>query len=121
MSAGATNLPSPSSASSPSPPRRRRPAPRSTPSPPRRARGHRTSSVSRTGSVFQSGYFYMSLLALQFGLQPLLVRAFIPTSLPKMLVVMATESVKILLCALGLWVTETKDSRAKLWATWTVR
>ncbi|KAM3568216.1 hypothetical protein VYU27_009657 [Nannochloropsis oceanica] len=79
------------------------------------------STAGKGGDLLTSGYFYMALLALQFGMQPILVRAFIPKSTPKMPIVMATEAVKILLCAVGLLVTEKKSARDKMWATWTFR
>ena len=80
-----------------------------------------STTTGKGGGLLTSGYFYMALLALQYGMQPIIVRAFIPKSTPKMPIVMATEAVKILLCAVGLIATESKSARDKMWATWTFR
>lgn len=45
------------------------------------------------------GYLSLLLLALQFGLQPMLVRTYVPEGTLKIAVVLTTEAVKIVLCS----------------------
>ncbi len=80
-----------------------------------------SSSSSPLAALLSSGYFYMALLALQYGCQPLLVKAFTPKSLPKMPIVMVTEAVKIVVCFTGLLLTESKASRQRMYNSWTLK
>ena len=51
--------------------------------------------------LLKSGLFYMALLALQFGCQPMLVQAFIPKGTPGRSIVIMTEMIKIGMCCAG--------------------
>ena len=65
----------------------------------------------------RKGYFFMCLLALQFGLQPLLAKAFITGDVDKVVFVLALEATK---CAIGLGVLVLSGSLAGEAKQWTL-
>lgn len=63
--------------------------------------------------------FYCVLLALQFGLQPLLVTRFAPPGISKISVVIGTEIGKILLSISSI-MSEPEASRKKIFESWSL-
>lgn len=64
--------------------------------------------------------FYCSLLALQFGLQPMIAARLTPASVSKSSVVIAIEVQKIVIAAMSL-LFGPEAERVKLRSTWTLR
>ena len=64
---------------------------------------------------------YCVLLALQFGLQPTLVKAFTPDVISKKTIVITTEVSKILITLVSIFVGESKAERSKIFGTWTIK
>ena len=80
------------------------------------------SSMSKNGSednIGMKALFYCSLLALQYGLQPLLVKKFSAPDCGKNSIVIATELSKIGLAAMSLS-KEPKETRDKIVSTWSL-
>lgn len=63
---------------------------------------------------------YCSLLALQFGLQPMIAAKFTPSGVSKSSVVIATEVFKIVIAALSLLLTASSTEIEKLREQWTL-
>jgi drug/metabolite transporter (DMT)-like permease len=63
---------------------------------------------------------YCVLLALQFGLQPTLVKTFTPDVLSKKTIVIATEVSKILITLTVLFAGESTLERTKIFSKWTI-
>lgn len=61
--------------------------------------------------------FYCSLLALQFGMQPILSNMFIHMSVSKSSVVIATELCKICI-SIASFATESKEERKRVISSW---
>lgn len=71
--------------------------------PHRRRHRHRTSTQLHLTPSASLSWLYMSLLALQFGCQPLLTRKFVPKSVTRSTVVLFQEVVKFIVAAIFLW------------------
>lgn len=65
-------------------------------------------------------FFYCSLLALQFGLQPILSSKFVAIEVSKSSVVIVTEIFKIII-ALVSFATESVEERKRVIATWSLK
>ncbi|KAF4676703.1 hypothetical protein FOL47_005420 [Perkinsus chesapeaki] len=76
------------------------------------------SPVQRRTAISPKGLFYMALLALQYGSQPLITTTFTPRSIPSSAIVTITEIVKFFL-AIGLMFAEGSASTAL--RGWTLR
>lgn len=63
--------------------------------------------------------FYCSLLALQFGLQPILANRFTPSGVSKSSIVIATELGKIIIAFISI-ITGSKEDRDKIIKTWNI-
>ena len=63
--------------------------------------------------------FYCSLLALQFGLQPIISNMFVHVDVSKSSVVIATELFKICIAAVS-FATESKEERKRVISTWSL-
>lgn len=72
-----------------------------------------------TSSNAQKTVFYCSLLALQFGLQPLIASQFTSTGILKSSIVIATEVVKIVISFFSIML-ETKEARRNIWTSWSL-
>lgn len=85
----------------------------------------RNSSSSSAPNPAQSSnnavlvWFYCSLLALQFGLQPLLSSRFTGLSVSKASVVIGTEIAKIIIAAVFIFL-EPAGERQKIWSSWSI-
>ncbi|KAF4699240.1 hypothetical protein FOZ63_000732 [Perkinsus olseni] len=75
-------------------------------------------STQRRTAISPKGLFYMALLALQYGSQPLITTTFTPRSIPSSAIVTITEIVKFFL-AIGLMFAEGSASSAL--QGWTLR
>ena len=64
---------------------------------------------------------YCVLLALQFGLQPTLVKTFTPNSISKKTIVITTEVSKILITVASLVGASSKKERAEIFKDWTIK
>lgn len=62
---------------------------------------------------------YGALLALQFGLQPLLFRRFVPARLSRFSLIVATEVFKIVIAAVSFVALPQKELR-RMWSNWSV-
>jgi hypothetical protein len=71
----------------------------------RRRQRHRehTSTCLKLSPSASLSWVYMSILALQFGVQPILTKKFTPTTITRSTVVMAQDMVKFLTAAIFLW------------------
>lgn len=76
--------------------------------------------ASSATPAFSFAWVYMALLALQFGCQPLLTRAYTPKTIIRSTVVAAQEFVKLVSCLAALIVTHSWDSTVEGWtlASW---
>ena len=63
--------------------------------------------------------FYCSMLALQFGLQPILANRFTASGVSKSSVVIATELGKIIIAFISI-ITGSKEDRDKIIKTWNI-
>ncbi|CAN0205775.1 unnamed protein product [Ectocarpus sp. 13 AM-2016] len=73
------------------------------------------------GSVSRKGRFFMGMLALQFGLQPVLQKACVDKhSVDRMSLIIVTEMTKITLCVFVIWTSGSKVYRPML-ESWTLR
>lgn len=81
-------------------------------------------TVSSTADVTSNNgllaLVYCVLLAMQFGLQPTLVKSFTPPELSKKTIVIATEISKIVITYFTIATTEAAEDRAKIWRQWTL-
>lgn len=74
-------------------------------------------SLSSNNSMLAMGY--CALLALQFGLQPTLVKTFTPDAISKKTIVIATEISKICITATSIFM-EGSESRENIFKKWTI-
>ncbi len=73
---------------------------------------------NEAGSDFQpSTVGLMSLVALQFGLQPLLFKLFVREEVSGVSIVLATDLTKVLICLSVMWV---RGSGGRAWRGWTL-
>jgi len=84
-----------------------------------------TKQISSQRSLSPEAIMYMSLLALQFGLQPILVRRFTPQNICRSSVVMVQEMVKFLI-GFGIYFSDiggvaAKEKRSKELNSWNVK
>lgn len=63
------------------------------------------STAMGPGGLHPMAWYSMSMLALQFGTQPILVRKFMPKSICRSTVVLAQEVAKVILGGILLWAT----------------
>lgn len=75
-------------------------------------------ALAATGSLSPVALGYMSLLALQFGLQPILTRAFAPKTISRSTIVMMQEVAKFIASALLLY---TGGNWSAAFASWSVK
>lgn len=78
-----------------------------------------TPSAQLQSSDNTKALFYCTLLALQYGLQPILAKKFSSPGASKNSIVIATELMKICITASSM-VKETSESRRALWDNWTL-
>eukprot|EP01032_Pedospumella_encystans_P016310 gene16310-18612_t len=67
----------------------------------------------------QKSLIFCSLLALQFGLQPIIATRFTASGVSKSSIVIVTEITKIVIAALSVF-SAPKEERKKIWSTWTL-
>lgn len=79
-----------------------------------------TASVSSEQHDHKQALLYCSLLALQFGLQPMIAAKFTPSGVSKSSVVIATEVFKIVIAALSLLLTASSTELEKLREQWSL-
>ncbi|KAL7576130.1 hypothetical protein ACA910_004792 [Epithemia clementina (nom. ined.)] len=80
-----------------------------------------TTSINGGGGLDRQSIIYMALLALQFGLQPILTRRFTPQGITRSTVILAQEVTKLLLAALMLYLsTGGSPSKAGVLKGWTI-
>lgn len=70
---------------------------------PRRRHAEHTSTRLQLSPSASLSWVYMSLLALQFGIQPMLTKKFTPKTITRTTVVLCQDIVKFLAAALFLW------------------
>ena len=68
----------------------------------------------------QKAVLYCSLLALQFGLQPIIASRFTASGVSKSSIVIVTELTKIFIAAVSVF-GGPRQEREKIWKTWTLR
>lgn len=69
----------------------------------------------KAASLDGKAIFYMVLLALQFGVQPIVTRAYIPPDITRSTVILMQEVVKFFLAWLMLWLTNSSQEALKSW------
>lgn len=67
----------------------------------------------------QKSLIFCSLLALQFGLQPIIATRFTASGVSKSSIVIVTEITKIVIAALSVF-SAPKEEQKKIWSTWSL-
>ena len=79
-----------------------------------------TTPTSTMTAATLTALVYCALLAMQFGLQPTLVKSFTPAEISKKSIVIATEIAKIVITVVTILATETAEERSKISGRWSL-
>lgn len=79
-----------------------------------KSKWHRTTEL-QSGFAIPQTSVYLTLLAIQFGCQPILTKALVPKSIVRSTVLLAQDSSRLLLCAVVLLITEDFEKSISQW------